>query len=321
MQRILHRYAQLQSTDLDQVQSHVAAVLCPHDLQLYRRDQALNTELYYRPSPRLGFGRLRYGAAVHIRPQPLENFYLLQIPIDGHEQIQVNNQRFNYDVTMASMLNPDQEFEMQHSDQANKLFVRICRSSLEQFFQQHYQRPLHGALLFSPLQRLQQGAGQSLWHLLQWQFSEASEGVLFDSPQAIQRLEDTFFATLFEIWPHNQQLAPNLRVTPHVIKQAKDYIQQQLTAPLTVSLIAAAVGISTRSLYASFKQFVGLSPMQYVKQQRLEQAHQQLLDADPQQHTVTQIALLAGFTHLGQFAVDYQRQYGVRPSVTLQKSE
>ena len=320
MQHILHRYAQLQSTDLDQVQAHVSSVLCPHELQLYSGHQALNTELYYRPAPRLGFGRLRYGAAVHIRPQPLKDFYLLQIPIHGHEQIQLNNQRFDYDLEIASMLNPDQVFQMQHSDQANKLFVRVCRRSLERFFNDHYQRPMQGSLQFAPLQHLKQGAGQSLWHVLQWQFSEASDGVLFDNPQAIQRLEDTFFATLLDIWPHNQLEIPNHRVTPHVIKQAKDHIQHHLASPLTVSAIADAVEISTRSLYSGFKDFVGLSPMQYVKQQRLLHVHEQLLAADPKQQTVTQIALQAGFTHLGQFAVDYQRQFGAKPSQTLQSN-
>lgn len=319
MQQLLQRYAQLHSVDLDQVQSHVSSVLCPHVLQLNRHSKSLKTELFYKSSPRLGFGRLRYGAAVHIRPEPLQDFYLLQIPIDGYEQIQISDQRFNYDMETASMINPEQEFEMQHSDQANKLFVRINRLEIERFFQEHYQVPLQGNLEFSSLQTLKNGAGQSLWRLLQWQFNEASDGMLFDSPLAIERLEDTFFASLLDIWPHNQStdVVASMPLTPHTIKKAKTYIHSHLTHPLTVSLIAQSVGISTRSLYMGFNRFVGLSPMQYVKQQRLQHAHQQLLKSDPLQRTVTEIALLTGFTHLSQFAMDYQRAFGVSPSVTL----
>lgn len=319
MQHFLQRYSQLQSTDIDQVQDHVAAVLCPHQLYLHNHQQPLNTELYYRASQRLGFGRLRYGTAVDIRPEPLKAFYLLQIPLAGHEQIQLANQQFNYDTTAASMLNPDQEFQMQHSDQADKLFIRICQTSLEHFFYTHYQRPLQGALQFAPLQPLQHGAGLSLWHLLQWQFAEASTGILLDSSQTAQRLEDTFFATLLEVWPHNQHAIASTSLTPKSIKQAKSYIAEHLTSPLNVTLIAEAVGISSRSLYSGFAQYVGLSPMQYVKQQRLQSAHQQLQHADPQLHSVTEIALLAGFSHLGQFAKDYQQAYGLRPSATLNK--
>lgn len=324
MQHILHRYAQLQSVDLEQVQSHVAAVLCPHHLNLHSESKSLNTELYYRAGPRLGFGRLRYGAAVHIRPQPLQDFYLLQIPIEGQEQIQLANQHFNYNTQTAAIINPEQEFEMVHSERANKLFVRICRQSLEQFYQNYYQSTLANSLEFVPLQSLKVTAGQSLWRLLQWQFNEAAEGMLFDNPLATQRLEDTFFASLLDIWPHNQLPHAGTTVSsslaPHTIKRAKEYIHQHLTQPLNVSMIAQAVGISTRSLYMGFNQFVEQSPMRYVKKQRLNYAHQQLMQADPTIQSVTEIAYLAGFTHLSQFAADYQRLFGVRPSITLHQN-
>lgn len=320
MQHLLQQYAQLQSSDLDQVQTHVSKVLCPHDLHLQHHKESLNTELYYRAAPRLGFGRLRYGAAVHIRPQPLKTFYLLQIPISGYEQIHVKNKQLNSNLHSATMLNPEQEFEMSHSDQANKLFIRICKQSLELFFELHYQRPLQGKLEFTPLFSLNSEAGKSLQRVLYWQFHEASEGVLFQSPLAIQQLENTFFSSLLAIWTHNQHIPTVHSLTPHNIKRAKDYIQQHLTQPLSVHQIAQFAGISTRSLYTGFKEFVGLSPMQYVKQQRLHLAHQQLQQADPSHTTVTEIALLAGFSHLGQFALDYQRVFGARPSHTLQKA-
>lgn len=319
MHQLLQRYAQLHSYDVDQVQHHVAQVLCPHHLKINNASQ-LNTHLYYRASQRLGWGRLRYGATVHIQPQPLTDFYLLQIPIQGHEKIQLSHQSFYYSSQRASLLNPNQMFSMQHSQHTDKLFIRICKTSLEHFFQKHYQRPLQGELLFTPALALDQGAGASLWRLLQWQFQEASEGSWFEQAQTQRQLEDTFFACLLDVWEHNQLLPSIQTLTPHAIKQAKDYIHQHLTEPLSVTRIAQHVGISTRSLYAGFKDFVGISPMQYVKKQRLHDVHQRLLQADPQRHTVTELALLAGFSHLGQFAADYQRLYGVRPSVTLQQN-
>lgn len=320
MQHLLTHYAQLQSDDIDKVQAHVSKLLCPHHLHLQHQNKTLSTELYYRASPRLGFGRLRYGAAVHIRPQPLRDFYLLQIPINGYEQIHIKNKKLNSSVNSATMLSPGQEFEMSHSDQANKLFVRICKPSLENFFEQHYQRHLQETITFKPLLSLHTEAGKSLQRVLLWQFQEASDGVLFQNPLAIQQLENTFFSCLLSIWTHNQHLPTTLSLTPHVIKRAKDYIQQRLTQPLSVHQIAEHIGISTRSLYAGFKEFVGLSPMQYVKQERLLRAHQQLVQANPLSTTVTEIALLTGFSHLGQFSMDYQRTFGVRPSHTLQKN-
>lgn len=319
MQHLLQQYGQLRSTDLEHVQQHIGQVLCPHHLRLTQSGQLLNTELYYRASTRLGFGRLRYGASVSIHPEPLLDFYLLQIPIHGHERITLLHDQFDSDRQRASMINPVDQFNMEHSSQADKLFVRICKSSLELFFEQYYQRPLQSPLRFAVLQPLQGQAGASLWNLMQWLFTEISHGVLFDHPNSAKRLEETFFATLLDLWQHDQRLlpVPCTAVTPHSIRKAKAFIEEHYTQALTVERIAAAVGISSRSLYAGFKDYVGQSPMQFVKQLRLERARTLLLTADPTQDTVTHIALSCGFSHLGQFAIDYQQRYAERPSATL----
>ena len=318
MQHLLQQYDQLRSTDLNQVQQHIAHILCPHQLHL-NNNQSLNTELYYRASSGLGFGRLRYGAHVSITPEPLLGFYLLQIPIQGYEQIQLGKQRFESHQHCASMINPNDEFSMEHSQEANKLFIRICKTRLEQFYVQHYQRPLRGELHFSVLHTLDTPAGQSIWHLMQWLFQESSQGLLFDEPASAQRLENFFLAHLLDLCAHNQspESLHSTCITPHTIKQAKAFIDEHLDQPLTVQRIANTVGISTRSLYAGFKEYVGYSPMQFVKQRRLELARSLLAQADPTQQTVTQLALQCGFTHLGLFARDYQQRYGERPSATL----
>lgn len=319
MHQLLHRYIQLQSSDVDHVQSYISGILCSHQLRPHNKDK-VNTHLYYRSGNHLGWGRLSYGQTVDIKPQPLSDFYLLQIPIKGKEIIWLTDKNFSYDYQTASLICPQQLFTMQHNEDTDKLFIRICKKSLLSFFQTHYQRPLEGELVFTPTLSLQHGPGSSLWQLLQWQFYEVSEGTWFNYPAVQKRLEETFLACLLDVWQHNQHLPTARQLTPHSIKKAQDYIHQHLAQPLSVGRISQHVGISTRSLYAGFKEFLGISPMQYVKQERLSTVHKLLQEADPQQHTVTELALLVGFSHLGQFAVDYQSVYGVRPSRTLQKN-
>lgn len=320
MQHYLQQYGQLHSTDLDQVQQKIGRVLCAHQLRLHQPHHTLNTDFYYKASPRLGFGRLRYGASVSIHPEPLVDFYLLQIPISGHERIQLSRQHFESNVRSASMINPIDEFNMEHSSQADKLFIRIGKANLEHFYQQHYQHPLVKPLQFSVLQPLHGPTGASLWHLMQWLFAEISQGVLFTQTQSAQRLEDTFLAALLDLWHHNQPPpSTESTLTPHAIKKAKQFIEEHLSESLSVQRIATTVGISSRSLYIGFKNYVGLSPMQFVKQQRLARAHQLLRQADPSHTSVTHIALSCGFTHLGQFAIDYQQCYSELPSVTLSR--
>ena len=43
----------------------------------------------------------------------------------------------------------------------------------------------------------------------------------------------------------------------------------------------------------------------------------ELASADPASTTITQVAMRFGFLHLGRFAGDYRRLFGVAPSETL----
>ena len=54
-----------------------------------------------------------------------------------------------------------------------------------------------------------------------------------------------------------------------------------------------------------------------MKQRRLEAARGSLLAARREGGTVTEIAMQYGFFHLSQFAQDYRKSFGERPSETL----
>jgi transcriptional regulator GlxA family with amidase domain len=87
--------------------------------------------------------------------------------------------------------------------------------------------------------------------------------------------------------------------------------------PFTVADLAAVAGVSVRSLQESFRRYVGMPPMTYLRHLRLAHAHEQLRQADPALHSVTDIAHRAGFTHMGRFAADYRARYEVSPRETL----
>ena len=54
-----------------------------------------------------------------------------------------------------------------------------------------------------------------------------------------------------------------------------------------------------------------------MKRRRLEMARDQLLMARDEGKTVTTIATDLNFFHLGQFAIDYRKNFGESPSETL----
>lgn len=60
-----------------------------------------------------------------------------------------------------------------------------------------------------------------------------------------------------------------------------------------------------------------MSPVAYLRICRLNRVRTTLAASDPQETTITNVAMRFGFLHLGRFAGDYKRMFGETPSETL----
>jgi AraC-like DNA-binding protein len=107
---------------------------------------------------------------------------------------------------------------------------------------------------------------------------------------------------------------------PRTVRTAVDIIEADAHTPLTVSSIAARCHVSVRSLQESFRRYIGVSPMAYLRDVRLHRAHQNLLESDPSTATVASVAYDWGFTNLGRFAAAHMDRYGELPGVTLRRT-
>lgn len=102
------------------------------------------------------------------------------------------------------------------------------------------------------------------------------------------------------------------------VARLEDYIRAHWAEPLTVEAIAAACGVSVRSVFQRFKAQHGQSPMAYLRQVRLEQA-QALLSSGEGAPSVMEIAMTCGFASFGHFARRYRETFGELPSQTLER--
>jgi AraC-like DNA-binding protein len=110
---------------------------------------------------------------------------------------------------------------------------------------------------------------------------------------------------------------PAESAAPWQVRAAEAYIEANWNQPITVEAIAAAAGVSVRSLFKSFSASKhGSSPMAFVKTIRLRHAQDMLHRAEPTT-TVSGTAFACGFQNLGHFAKQYQLLIGELPSETL----
>jgi AraC-like DNA-binding protein len=104
-------------------------------------------------------------------------------------------------------------------------------------------------------------------------------------------------------------------VAPAPVRRAAEFIEAHADQPLTADQIAAAAGVTSTALRDAFRRRFGTSPTGYLRQARLERAHQELEDADPAS-TVTVISLARrwGWLSVSRFIASYQRQFGALPN-------
>ncbi|MBD2463141.1 helix-turn-helix transcriptional regulator [Oscillatoria sp. FACHB-1407] len=97
---------------------------------------------------------------------------------------------------------------------------------------------------------------------------------------------------------------------PEMVRQTLDYIQERLSEEISLEAIANHLGISQYYFSHLFKQAMGVSPYQYVLQQRVERAKQLLKETDL---SIADIALECGFANQNHLAKHFRSLVGMSP--------
>jgi AraC family transcriptional regulator len=102
-------------------------------------------------------------------------------------------------------------------------------------------------------------------------------------------------------------------MAPHKLRRAVERISDHLEQEEEVSLavVAEEVGMSYYHFSRSFKQSIGLSPINYITRQRIERAKRLLVETDL---PISEIALRAGFSSQSHFTTSFRRLAGITPS-------
>lgn len=112
--------------------------------------------------------------------------------------------------------------------------------------------------------------------------------------------------------------AVDAKVPRAMVQLACEYIDANLTNPISLTDLEFLTGLSRRSLQYGFRAAFDCTPMQWVAQRRLEAVRRQILEAPPGAN----LTMIAGeyFANLGEFARMYRRRYGELPSATLKQA-
>lgn len=122
---------------------------------------------------------------------------------------------------------------------------------------------------------------------------------------------------------HQNRSTDQQRITERSGRQAFDdlidYILVNLDQPLRLSDLEARSHYSARALQYAFRERLGSTPKQWIREQRLNQAFAQL-QAESSAPSIRAVALRCGYRHMGRFSRDFKRRFGCSPSELARQS-
>jgi AraC-like DNA-binding protein len=105
---------------------------------------------------------------------------------------------------------------------------------------------------------------------------------------------------------------------PNEAARLRDYVEAHWAEPLLIEDVAAACGVSVRSVFDRFKRDFEATPAAYLRRVRLQHAHRMLSAGT--EGSVLDVALRCGFSSFGHFARRYREAFGELPSHTLERA-
>lgn len=268
-------------------------------------------------------GVLQYHSEIAFHVPSLDVAYAVAVSLSGVLNLRVGQSDVSVGNGSAAILSPSSVVHgTGWSAGTERLaLLKFNSSAVESELGRVLARDIRGPIDIQPPFRVDVGDGASWWRMARLLVAGLSGPEdLSWNPLMASSLESALTRALLlaSDHPYRDQLHERARpIQSTVIRRAIAVIEERAHLPLTVPELAEASGCSVRALQVGFQRWVGMSPGQYIRRVRMDRVHRELLAASPDTTTVAEVANRWGVPHLGRFAAEYRKVYGVTPMRTL----
>jgi AraC-like DNA-binding protein len=306
--------------DLDEAIEAVSKVYCPHTIEVIGPGRNLDAAFEVTHTASQPLVVLSYGTPVKIDAGNFPRLFLMMHCSQGNASANQANRRAQWHRGQTLPFSAGFETQLSFDESFAQKSMRVDQDKLQTLCMRLLGRPLEQPLRFmlrpfsTELERIWRRTLQYLW--------SDDEGSLPLTVAARNSLDEFLLMLLLHQHPHNYSAeiaeTPSVPV-PGLVRRAERYMIDNADAPITVSNVAAELGVSLRSLQAGFRQWRETTPNAFLRQTRLELARDQLRRPGGEAN-VAEVALRYGFSHFGRFSAYYRSAFGEAPSVTQRRS-
>jgi AraC-like DNA-binding protein len=309
--------AVVRTRNLDELVDVVSKVYCPFTIKIVGRARDIEAVFDVSEATSQPLVTLSHSAPVRIDAGNFENLFLVMHCAHGRFSARQQSERGEFfsgqSVPLSAGINTTLDFDWGFLQKS----VRLDPIKLEQLCGRWLGHPVGRGLRFAlrPFSANLQAAWQrTLFYL------EGAGDLLLSGP-AKAAFDEYLLTLLLHHHPHtysDELTSPARTPASGLVRRAERYMADRAAEPITVSDVAADLGVSMRSLEAGFRQWRETTPSAFLRNTRLWLAHAELSRADGRQN-VTAVAMSSGFPHLGRFSAYYRAAFGENPSDTLRR--
>jgi AraC-like DNA-binding protein len=317
----LARFPVISTTDVEEARDAVTRVYLPHDLSA--EGPRLAMRLNAAPQKRFTLGFLAYGARTELQMPATETTYHINLTTRGETFAEREDGQRAVTRADASgvVLLPDQLNVVRWTEDAEQLILKIPRTRLESHLADLIGRPVDQPVDFGFGFDLTTPRGQALLAAVRFLAGELDRaGGITEVPLAREQLEAYVMTQLLLAArnPYTDLLSGAVdRVRASRLQPVLDHMQAHADQPLTPGELARVGCMSVRTLHATFRHELGVSPMAHLRRIRLDRVRVELLRSPNADVRIGDVAMRWGFYHPSRFAQQYQERFGELPSDTV----
>lgn len=265
-------------------------------------------------------GYVRPGTTASVDPGDLSAYHV-NVVLNGSVASRCGDQEAVATPSVATVFSPDRHTSLPRWDAAAaQLSIKFARTRVEEELAALLGRSVVKPIDFQLAFLVDRGAGRR-WMAVLAALLQSVDAVSEQPPQRhVELLERSLISSLLMSQPHSYSEDLVVRSDPAagskgMLNRVVDEIMRSPDRGYTIADLARLSGMSARSLQYAFQDCYGISPMRFLRQVRLDRAHDDLAQGTS---TVTEVASYWGFTNLGRFSQAYKVRFGEFPNATLE---
>ena len=325
----LYQNRVFQSDERVVAHDHVSRELAEHALRW--KGGIPDAAFFKRQLNQLTIYLLRYGAEVEVTPRPFDDFSLVHTSLIGGAEIECDGLKFTLPEGRSAVLSPRRRVQLRWYPGTQQLILKVPHALVQELFDVN----MEAVANFAPGFVVDRGLNsqwsliiQSLLNVISLQPDTALDKLWIDhlernvamfllahQPQAEQMLQTKH--DVQSLKPVGAKEALLWSGDSRRMNAIMEYMDARLGAPLSLEDIANAANVSTRTINELCRKHHGVTPMELLRNMRLDAVRARLL-AQPDLG-VTETALTFGFGHLGRFSGYYFDRFGELPRQTQSK--